>query len=147
LPRLTCLALDNPRPAYPYLPFSHEVLKVLSIGYMVYLAGKIAASRPRASSVAGKPLGALQAALFQWVNPKAWAMALTALTVYAPAPGFATVVLVALICGLVNTPSVFIWVLLGSQLQRLLCNETRMRIFNFCMALLLLATLYPVVSG
>jgi threonine/homoserine/homoserine lactone efflux protein len=147
LPRLTCLALDNPRPAYPYLPFSHEVLKVLSIGYMVYLAGKIAASRPRASSVAGKPLGALQAALFQWVNPKAWAMALTVLTVYTPTPGSAMVVLVALICGLVNTPSVFIWVVLGSQLRRLLCSETRLRIFNFGMALLLLATLYPVVSG
>lgn len=128
-------------------PLSHEILKVLSIGYMVYLAWKIAAARPRASSSAGRPLSALQAALFQWVNPKAWAMALTALTVYTPSPGFAMVVLVALICGLVNTPSVFIWVVLGSQLQRLLHSQTRLRIFNYTMALLLLATLYPVVNG
>jgi len=91
-------------------------------------------------------LSALQAALFQWVNPKARAMALTALTVYSPSHGFAMVALVALVCAVVNTPSVFAWVVLGSQLQRLLGNEIHRRIFNYSMALLLLATLYPVVG-
>jgi threonine/homoserine/homoserine lactone efflux protein len=42
-------------------------------------------------------------------------------------------------------PSVFIWVLLGSKLQRLLSSEVRLKTFNYSMALLLLATLYPAI--
>ena len=128
-------------------PASHDVLKLLSIAYLSYLAWKIATARPQLSSASGRPLSALQAALFQWVNPKAWAMALTALTAYSPSQGIAMVALVALVCAVVNTPSVFVWVVLGSQLKRLLANETRLRIFNYSMALLLLATLYPVITA
>jgi threonine/homoserine/homoserine lactone efflux protein len=128
-------------------PLSHDILKLGSIVYLSYLAWKIAASKPQIEQSAGKPLNALQAALFQWVNPKAWAMALTALTVYAPSQGLAAVAVVALVCGVVNMPSVFVWVVLGSRLQRWLGSATRMRVFNYSMALLLLATLYPVVFG
>jgi threonine/homoserine/homoserine lactone efflux protein len=128
-------------------PLSHNILRIFSIVYLTYLAWKIATAGPGRGPGAAAPLSALQAALFQWVNPKAWAMALTALTVYAPAPGFAAVMLVALVCALVNTPSVFAWVLLGSRLRRLLESPVRLRIFNFVMALLLLATLYPVLVG
>jgi threonine/homoserine/homoserine lactone efflux protein len=72
-------------------------------------------------------------------------MALTAVTVYAPSHGFAAVALIALVCGVVNMPSVFVWVLLGSKMQRLLDSAPRLRAFNYGMALLLLATLYPVI--
>jgi len=102
-------------------------------------------ARPALARAGGKPLNALQAALFQWVNPKAWAMALTALTVYAPSQGFAAVAIVSLVCGMVNMPSVFAWVVLGSKMQRWLGSARRMRVFNCSMALLLLATLYPVL--
>ena len=102
------------------------------------------ARSPSAKS-SDRPLNSLQAALFQWVNPKAWAMALTAVTVYAPSHSLAAVGLIALICGAINMPSVFIWVLLGSKMQRLLDSEVRFRTFNYCMAALLLATLYPVI--
>lgn len=128
--------------AYPVV---YELLRYFSITYLVYLACKIAVARPQSTRAGGKPLNALQAALFQWVNPKAWTMALTALTVYAPSQGLATVALVALVCALVNMPSVFVWVVLGSQLQRLLATPMRLRIFNYSMALVLLATLYPVI--
>ena len=128
-------------------PVSHDILRVLSIAYLSYLALKIATARPGMAAAAGRFLTTLQAVLFQWVNPKAWAMALTALTVYSPGQGFAMVTLVALVCALVNTPSVFVWVLLGSQLQRWLRNDFRLRCFNCAMALLLLASLYPVISG
>lgn len=128
-------------------PLSHDILKLCCIVYLSYLACKIAATKPTVEQAGGKPLNALQAALFQWVNPKAWAMALTVLTVYAPSQGLAAVAVVALVCGAVNIPSVFVWVVLGSRLQRWLGSATRMRVFNYSMALLLLATLYPVVFG
>ena len=89
----------------------------------------------------------LQAALFQWVNPKAWAFALTLITVYAPTRSLAAVGFVALVAGLVNLPSIFVWIVIGERLQRYLRHGNRLRVFNLAMALLLLASLYPVVFG
>jgi threonine/homoserine/homoserine lactone efflux protein len=126
-------------------PVSYDILRVGSIVYLSYLAWKIARAKSPAGSAAGKPISSVQAALFQWVNPKAWAMALTAVTVYAPSHSLAAVALIALVCGVINMPSVFVWVLLGSKLQRLLDSGPRLRAFNYSMALLLLVTLYPTI--
>lgn len=128
-------------------PASFELLRLFSIAYLAFLAWKIATAAPGVDGAGGRPLNALEAALFQWVNPKAWAMALTAITVYAPAQSLAAVVWIALILGLVNLPSIFVWVVLGSNLKRFLDRGARLRAFNYLMALLLLATLYPVVTG
>ena len=128
-------------------PVSHDVLRVGSVAYLCYLAWKIAMARPRAAKMEARPLNIMQAALFQWINPKAWAMALTAVTVFAPSQSLAAVALIALICGVVNMPSVFVWVLLGSKMQSFLDSGARLRAFNYTMALLLLGTIYPVVVG
>lgn len=126
-------------------PVSHDILRICSIVYLSYLAWKIAVAKSSSTKSAGKPINSLQAMLFQWVNPKAWAMALTAVTVYAPSHSLAAVGVIALVCGAINMPSVFVWVLLGSKIQRLLDSGPRLRAFNYGMALLLLATLYPVI--
>lgn len=126
-------------------PASYEILRAFSIVYLCYLAWKIATSAAATGGGRGKPLGALQAALFQWVNPKAWALALTAVTVYAPSQSFAAVGLIALIVGLINMPSIFVWVILGQKLQSLLHSRGRLRAFNYTMAALLLASIYPLI--
>ena len=131
-------------------PLSYDILKVVSVVYLVYLAWKIATSAAPAGSEVeqggeGKPITFLQAVLFQWVNPKAWTMALTALTVYAPSQNFGAVLLVAAVFGLINLPCVGCWTLLGQQLQRLLTSRRRLVIFNVSMAVLLVASLYPVL--
>ncbi|MEH6586980.1 MAG: LysE family translocator [Halioglobus sp.] len=131
-------------------PLSYDILKVVSVVYLVYLAWKIATSAaPAGSEVAqggeGKPITFLQAVLFQWVNPKAWTMALTALTVYAPSQNLGAVLLVAAVFGLINLPCVSCWTLLGQQLQRLLTSRRRLVIFNVSMAVMLVASLYPVL--
>jgi threonine/homoserine/homoserine lactone efflux protein len=128
-------------------PVSYEILRWFSIAYLSYLAWKIATSSSASTQNRNKPLTSLQAALFQWVNPKAWAMALTAVTVYAPSQSLAAVALIALICGLINMPSIFVWVLLGERMQHYLRGGIRLRVFNYSMAALLLASLYPVISG
>jgi len=128
-------------------PLSYDVLRVVSITYLVYLAWKIAtAAAPgtgvtEAGEATGKPFTFIQAALFQWVNPKAWAMALTAVTVYAPSRSFEAILWVAAVFGLINLPSVSCWTLLGRQIQPLLSNVRRLQAFNFLMAGLLLATI------
>ena len=148
-------------------PISYTILKVLSVAYMLYLAWKIATAAPASPASSGQPAtqagatqaGAagedqksggtpmtfLQAALFQWVNPKAWAMALTSVSVYAPERDLASILLVALVFGAINLPSVGSWTILGQQLRRFLTNPTRLRAFNWGMAILLVASLYPVL--
>lgn len=130
--------------AYPVL---HEVLRYLSIAYLLYLAWKIASStKPIGPGEAlGRPMTFLQAAAFQWVNPKAWTMAVTAVTVYAPAEDpLLSLIVTALVFGIVNLPCVGMWTLLGTQLRRYLGTPFRLRLFNWTAAGLLVATLIPV---
>lgn len=128
-------------------PASHNILKVLSVAYLLYLAWKIAnAAPPEATQEAGTPITFIQAALFQWVNPKAWAMALTAISVYSPSQALDKIALVALVFGVINLPSVSTWTILGQQMRRVLTNPVRLRRFNVGMALLLVVSLYPVFS-
>lgn len=128
---------------YPVLKL---VLKVLAVAYMLYLAWKIAnAAAPEAADETGKPFTFLQAAAFQWVNPKAWAMALTAVTVYAPSQEFVVIAVVAAVFAAVNLPSVTFWAVLGQQAQRILTNQKRLWVFNIAMAVLLVASLYSVL--
>ena len=139
-------------------PVSYTILKVVSVVYLLYLAWKIATAAPvrhgrlaiqpdspATESGAGSPINFLQAALFQWVNPKAWAMALTAMSVYNPSRSLSGVVLVGIIFGLINLPCVSTWTVLGQQIRRWLNNSLRLRLFNWTMALLLVLSLAPVL--
>ena len=127
-------------------PVSYTILKVASVLYMSWLAWKIARAGGTAEGdTTGRPMTFLQAAAFQWVNPKAWAMALTALSVYAADATLVAFAVVALVFGAVNLPSITIWTVLGQQMKRFLTNPTRLRLFNWTMAALLMASLYPVL--
>lgn len=128
-------------------PVIYDVLKVLSILYMLWLASKIATAAPvTRNASAGTPMTFLEAAAFQWVNPKAWAMALTAITVYVGEAAMIWLATGALLFALVNLPSVSLWTLAGQQLQRILTNPRRLRAYNWTMAALLIASLYPVLG-
>ena len=74
-------------------------------------------------------------------------MALTALSAYAPAQSLAGVAAVAVIFGAINLPCVSSWTLLGQQMRRFLGTPARLRAFNVTMALLLVATLWPILRG
>ena len=127
-------------------PITYTVLKVLSVTYLLYLAYKIATSSKAAQgkSATAKPMTFLQAVMFQWVNPKAWTMALTAIRVYAPSKSVAAVVMVAGVFGAVNLPCISGWTVLGQKIQSFLTNNNRLRVFNFTMAGLLVTSLYPI---
>lgn len=127
-------------------PVTYTVLKVVSVAYLLYLAFKIAtAGGLGEASRTGKPITFLQAAAFQWVNPKAWSMALTAIAVYAPSQSVAAVAFVALVFGAINLPTVSTWVVLGRQMRGILGTPKRLRVFNIAMAVLLIASLVPAL--
>ena len=126
-------------------PIAHTILKVASVLYMLYLAYKIATAAPATKGdQTGTPMTFLQAASFQWVNPKAWTMAITAVTVYTADTSLASILIVGAVFGAINLPCVSCWTVLGQQMARILTNRTRLRAFNVSMALLLIASLYPV---
>lgn len=127
-------------------PVSHIILKVLSVLYLVYLAYKIATSnmQSKSSDDGAKPITFFQACAFQWVNPKAWSMALTAISVYSPDKTIESILFVACVFSLVNAPSASLWTLLGQKISVMLNEPHRLKIFNFTMAGFLLVSIYPV---
>jgi len=129
-------------------PLSYTLLKLVSVAYLLYLAWKIANAAPPAATAAqaeGRPLTFLQSAAFQWVNPKAWSMALSAITLYATGRDLVAVLWVAGVYVGVSAVSTTSWTVLGQQVRRLLKNPARLRLFNRVMAALLVATLVPVL--
>lgn len=129
--------------AYPEL---HDVLAVAGGLYLLWLAWKIATSSGLGMGEAGaRPQTFLQAAAFQWVNPKAWAMALGAVTAYAPRDGYvANILVVSVIFTAINLPCVASWTGFGVGLRRFLDRPAVLRAFNVGMALLLVLSLLPV---
>ncbi|EEB86175.1 LysE family translocator [Roseobacter sp. GAI101] len=129
--------------AYPVI---YTVLKVLSVLYLLFLAYKIATAAPVVTSKsAGNPMSFLQAAGFQWVNPKAWAFGLSIITIYVPVSGFAPLMLTAVVVAVMALPSVTLWTVMGGQMSRFLTSTVRLRVFNGTMALLLIASLLPIL--
>ena len=129
-------------------PVSYTVLKVVSVVYLLYLAWKIAgAAAPgqEGTEASGTPLSFIQAAAFQWVNPKAWTMALTAISVYSPSQSLTAIAFVAAVFGAINLPCISVWTGMGQALQKVLTNPARLRVFNWVMAGMLVASLYPVL--
>ncbi|MBO9131657.1 LysE family translocator [Rhizobium sp. B230/85] len=130
---------------FDIVPMMYGALKVVSIAYLLWLAYKIATSasvEQRASK--SRPMTFLQAAGFQWVNPKAWAMGLSAITLYAPERSLVSVFVVAI--AFVCFPAISVWAWLGTVIRQWLSNSARLRAFNIVMALLLVASLYPILG-
>ncbi|MEO2280962.1 LysE family translocator [Pseudoalteromonas pernae] len=131
---------------FDIIPYSFEVLRVACLLYLCYLAYRIATSshvvREQQSSQA-KPFSFVQAVLFQWVNPKAWTMALSAISVYAPSRDVAAVVIVGVVFVLVNLPCIGSWTIAGQKLSVWLHSAARLRIFNMIMATLLVCSVLP----
>ena len=134
------------------VPGSTLIITTLSELYLLYMAWKIAMTdvspMDDGTAVKSKPFSFTQAALFQWVNPKAWTMALTAISAYAPkSQGWVGVIMVAGIFGVINLPSTATWAVMGAKLRHFLSDPLRLRTFNIIAALLLVASLYPMLAG
>jgi threonine/homoserine/homoserine lactone efflux protein len=127
-------------------PLAYQVLKYVGAAYLLYLAWRIAsATSPHGANARARPFTFLQAAAFQWVNAKAWVMAIGAVTAYAGITAFPlNTILIAATFTVLGIGSSFTWVLFGTGLKRIVNDPRSVRVFNLVMAALLAASLIPV---
>ena len=127
-------------------PPSFQILKVVSVAYLLWLAWKIAhAAPPKHVSAEARPMTFLQAAAFQWVNPKAWSMALGAITLFAASRELGELLWVTAFFAVMGHMSALTWTTLGTGVRRLLASPERLRLFNWTMAIALVASMVPVL--
>lgn len=124
------------------------VLKIAGITYMLWLAWRIAGAGPvEAAASGGRPLSFLEGALFQFVNPKAWAMAISGVAAFTSPDDFPRQLAAMLILfGLLNVPIALAWTGLGAGLAAWLGDARRARVFNLAMAALLVLSLTPAMA-
>ncbi len=132
------------------LPWLHEALRWVGAAYLLWLAWHIAATRPEAADKragASRPLTFAQAALFQWVNPKAWVIAASAVVTYTSESGavLAQAAALAIVFLVVTLPAVAFWTSVGVGAARVLRSPRALRLFNLAMAALLVASLVPLL--
>jgi threonine/homoserine/homoserine lactone efflux protein len=132
------------------LPALQLVLKIAGAAYMLWLAWKVANAKPPTDadrSARGKPMTFLQAAAFQWVNPKAFVAVLSGVAVYMrPGHERQDFVIVLIVFGLATALSTATWAGFGVALRKFLRDPRHARIFNVTMGLLLVASIYPIVT-
>lgn len=130
-------------------PQLYTVLKVASLVYLAWLAWKIASAEPMAADAParGQPMSFLQGAAFQWINPKAWVICLSVVAAYTVADRYtSSMLLMAALFVAINLICLVVWTGFGVGLRALLQDARRVRIFNILMALLLIASLWPMIA-
>lgn len=129
-------------------PQVYDGLRLLGATYVLWMAWRLARSRglESGSGDVAVPIGFVQAALLQLVNPKAWAVALIVTVIYTvPADFLTSLLLLIVIFAVVNLPALSVWVLSGAALRQVLAKGRRIVVFNIAMALLLVASMAPVL--
>lgn len=136
------LGLAAPFAAWPAL---HTALKWIGGAWLLLLAWKIARAGAPGEGPSRPPLGFVGAALFQWVNPKAWMIALAAIPAFTTPAGdmLAEGLLVAAVFAIVCLPCTLIWAGFGAGASRILRTPAALRWFNIAMALLMVGSLLP----
>lgn len=124
-------------------------MKTASCAYLLWLTFQIARSSSAIGDSAGsKPLTFLQAAAFQWINPKAWLMAVGAISAYTAGYGgrlYWQVAIIAMITLGVSVGSTLTWAAFGAAIRHILHAPIALRLFNLTMALLLLISTVPIL--
>ena len=135
------LGLDSIFTAFPIL---HKLIKVAGSAYILYLAIKTIFSSTKIHAEAGKrPVKFLQAAIFQWANPKAWVMSIGVFAAFSLpiSNSVLEVTAITALFSIILIPCLSVWLFGGVIMRAMLSNERSVRIFNLVMGLLLIASI------
>jgi len=128
-------------------PQVHGVLRVVGVAYLLWLSWKIATAGGGADAeTKTKPLNFLQAAGFQWVNPKAWIIAIGAIATFTSVQGdvLQQAMMITAVMVAVAIPCAATWAAFGTGIGRLLKSHRARTLFNWSMAALLVASVLPL---
>jgi threonine/homoserine/homoserine lactone efflux protein len=128
-------------------PVLQTILKYAGVAYLVYLAAAIAMSGPAKPDQDNRrgPMTFWGAAMFQWINVKGWVMVIGTITAYAGIASFPwNITIQVMLSLLLGVVSCSVWALFGTAFRPILTSPKAVRAFNIAMAVLLLASLYPV---
>lgn len=116
-----------------------HALKWIGAAFLLWLSWKIATAGAPDAAARREPVGFVGAALFQWINPKSWLVATSAVATYVQPP--ATAFAAAAVFVAAALPSGLIWLALGASIHRLLQSPRAVRIFNVALGLSLAASI------
>ena len=142
---LVCFGLGGLFLKFPYLLI---ILKYIGAIYLFYLAWKMFGSlNPQASENKSAPLKYYEAILFQFVNPKAWVICITAVSLFYPSQEniFIGTLFMVVMSTVINIPSISIWAFGGSIIKKNLNNEKLKKFVEWFLAILLLGTAISII--
>ena len=136
---LTCFGLANLFLIYPQIQF---YMKILCFLYMIYLSWKMLGSFSVVKKETGKPLKFYEASLFQFINPKAWSIAVTVASGFFPSEEniFVGVAFVTITAAIICFPTISLWALFGSSLRKFVNNKKIKKTIEYLLAILLVLT-------
>lgn len=141
---LVCLGLGKIFQIYPYI---QEALKYVCAAYLLYLGYKIIGSFSEHKKDSSRPLKLYEAALFQFVNPKAWTVAIMVASGFFPKEEILVIAILfsTLTAAIVCFPSICLWALFGSSIRLMIKNTKIKKVVEFLLAFLLLVTAIIII--
>jgi threonine/homoserine/homoserine lactone efflux protein len=128
------------------LPMVYQVLKWVGFSYIVYLAFLIVRSTSKSDTGEAQYIGFVKATIFQFVNPKAWVVVGSFMATMVPVgSGFAATAFICIFFLVLTYPGALLWAVAGQVLKDWLSNPLRRRVFNIVSAVLLVASMLPVL--
>lgn len=131
---------------FELVPWLHNAMRYVGAAFLLYLAWKLVrAYVPQAAGTA-RPVGFFEALLFQWLNPKAWSIALGAIAAFTT-PGLSAnaflweVAVFTAVSAIITFPSLVLWCLFGVAISALLKDDRKRRIFNYTLAVILVLSI------
>ena len=136
---LTCFGLANLFLIYPQI---HIYMKILCFLYLLYLSWKMIGSFSLVQKETGRPLKFYEASLFQFINPKAWSIAVTVASGFFPSEEniFIGIAFVTITAAIICFPVISLWALFGSGLRKFVSNTKIKKFIEYLLAILLVLT-------
>lgn len=131
------------------IPGFETGLKIIGSAYLLYLAyGIFNTSAVGGVAHTAKPMTFLQAAAFQWVNPKAWVFSATAVStgLSDSTPLVVGALGLTALVAVINLPCILTWMLGGSYTSRFLDDPRKLRPVNRVLGILLAATVVLIIA-
>ena len=127
-----------------------NILKIVGISYLSWMAWKIfkdTSTYDTNEQTKEEPFTFIQSLIYPWLNPKAWIIYTSAISIFVTSEenSFFQISIIVLFIFISMIITVYTWAFGGVLLKRFMKNEIFIKRINQTMAVLLLASMIPIV--